>query len=167
MRRTLIAIVLLGAAASAYGQSKHGGPNFTGTWKRDDAASPSMKYSYPFGVKCDPTILDIAHADSELKVSSTLKCHSIDKGSYDVRVIKSYYTDERGEINDLTGSSTTKWDGKKIVTAFTAAKNGTDTKWLQIYEISKKLDKITVRMGPKDDPISNFMVEVYRKQVRF
>lgn len=95
-----------------------------------------------------------------------MNCHSVEKGMYDLRESKTYYTDERGEVNDLTGASSTKWDGKKIVTAFTARKNGKDTKWLQIYEISKKLDKITVRMGVKDDPIGTFMTEVYRKQVK-
>lgn len=166
MRRTLIAFILLSAGATAYGQSKSVGFNFSGTWQRDDTAS-AVKYSYPFGVKCEPPTLEIVHRDSELMIASITNCHSVAKGVYDLRERKTYYTDERGEFNDLTGASTTKVEGRKIVTTFTAAKNGRDTKWLQIYEISKKLDKITVRMGPKDDPISNYMIEVYRKQVKF
>lgn len=166
MKRTFAVLILLCLGVVAFGQTKTEGPNFTGTWKREDLAS-AIKYSYPFGVKCEPPLLDVAHTDSELKISSTLNCHRIDKGAYKVQGTKSYYTDGRGEFNDLTGASTTRWDRKKIVTVFKALKNGKDTEWLQIYEISKKLDKITVRIGVKGDPIETFMAETYRKQFKF
>ena len=164
MKRTLLVLVFLYSVGTVAAQSRKELPDLSGTWKRDDSAtSATNTYSYPFGVTCEPTILDIVHTTSELEVRSTINCFSTQKGKYQIKGVKTYYTDGRGELNDLTGASITKWEGKKIVTVFTARKNGKDTKWRQIYEIAKKGDKITVRIGVKEDLIQTYMTEVYVK----
>jgi len=164
VKRRLLVLVFLCAVTTVAAQSRKDLPDFSGTWIRDDSAtSRTTTYSYPFGVTCEPTILEIFHKTVELEIRSTINCFSTQKGKYQIKEVKTYYTDGRGEFNDLTGASTTKWDGKKIETIFTARMNGKDTKWRQIYEIAKKSDKITIRRGVKENLIQTYMTEVYRK----
>lgn len=166
MKRILVFLILLSVVAGAGAQSRNDAHDFSGTWKRDDSVTSSTTtYSYGVGVSCQPEILEILHSSSELQVRSTVRCYSVTKGHFEIRGARTYYLDGRGEFNDLNGASTTKWDGKKILTLYTAQKNGKDVKFKRVYEISKKLDKITIVSGPKDDPVNRHLLEVFRKQV--
>ena len=155
MKKTFLLIALLGALACPAQDAK---PDFSGKWTLDAGKSD-------FGPMPAPSsqVHVIEHKDPKLKVTTTTKSQQGDRTSE-----ASYTTDGKENANPGFGGqevkSTTKWDGKKLVTQRKVQAQGMDIEIKDTWELAEDSNGFNVTRDLKT-PQGDFTQKmVYAKE---
>ena len=138
------ALVLL-LAASATGQDAK--PDFSGKWNLDIAKSDFGHAPPPLSI-----VLVIEHKEPNIKISST---QTTQQGV--VSNVRNLTTDGKENTNTMRAmgaeqdiKSTTKWDGRKLVTALKVDFQGMTTDILDSWELSADGQVLTIARRYQD-----------------
>ncbi len=160
MKRALFAIaVMLLLAPSAWTQDAK--PNFSGTWTLDAAKSDFGPAPPP-----DSLVAVIDHKEPNVKITITQKSSMGDLSNE-----RTLTTDGKENVNkmrtmagDADLKSTSKWEGKKLLTAATTEMQGTAVALNDSWELSEDGKVLTIVREIKTSQGDFATRTVYNKQ---